>query len=370
MAVQEVTPAVGAVPVVSATPDHTASFNGPVRAVAYRNGVVYVGGSFTEAVQDGVSHPRQNLAAVSVATGALLPWRPKADGAVLSLKVTRTWTYVGGAFTHLGSGKHLRLGRVRTGGAGKVDGHFRPALNRPVRSVTIAGKTLYAGGSFTKANRRARGHLAAFDAGNGKLRAGFHPRANGAVNSLVVAHKMLYAAGRFRKMNGSTRGGHVVPVSLSKGRIQKGYHSSVPYQVVNVAVTSNRIYVAVDGPGGDLRALTLKGAQRWMVVTDGAVQAVTVMGTTVYAGGHFDHVCTDGRVAPAGSCLGPFTPRWKFLAASTANGSLRSWDPQANSQVGTMALVSNARAGLVAAGGAWTTFQSGHTDQAGFALFR
>ncbi len=121
-------------PALSETPDHTASFNGVVRAVTYHRGVAYLGGDFTAAVQDGVTVPRRHLAAVDATTGRLLPWAPRTNGSVSALRVTDRWTYLGGAFTKVGKRAHAHVARVRTP-SGRVDRRFRPAANGPVAAV-------------------------------------------------------------------------------------------------------------------------------------------------------------------------------------------------------------------------------------------
>ena len=53
------------------------------------------------------------------------------------------------------------------------------------------------------------------------------------------------------------------------------------------------LYVSGTGPGGHVGSYTARGARRWVVQTDGNVQALAVIGTSVYAGGNFDHVCVN-----------------------------------------------------------------------------
>src|SRR3954453_2449020 len=72
---------------VPAAPGVTAGFNGVVRTVTYANGVAYVGGDFTAALQGGQTMTPNHLAAVNEATGQPLPWNPGADGSVRSATV-------------------------------------------------------------------------------------------------------------------------------------------------------------------------------------------------------------------------------------------------------------------------------------------
>jgi len=72
---------------VPSAPGATVGFNGVVHTVAYGNGVVYVGGDFTAAVQGGTTIARNHVAAINESTGQLLAWNPGADGSVRSVVV-------------------------------------------------------------------------------------------------------------------------------------------------------------------------------------------------------------------------------------------------------------------------------------------
>jgi hypothetical protein len=330
--------------------------------------VAYLGGDFTAAVQDGVTIPRRHLAAVDAATGRLLRWAPRTNGSVSTLRVTDRWTYLGGAFTKVGKRVHAHLARVRTQG-GRVDRRFRPAANGPVATLAVAGRTIYVGGAFSRVNGRSRPYLAALDSRRGALRRHWRPSPNNTVDTLTVRRGVVYVGGRFWKMNGTQRGRHVAPLNASTGRLKRGYRSAVNYRVLGILVTRTTIFAATDGPGGHLRALDLDGTSRWNVTADGAVQALTLLGGVLYAGGHFDHVCVSSATGLNGQCLAGSAPRWKFAAVTAADGTLTDWAPQANSPLGTVALARDSKRGLIGAGGEWTTFVGSATPQQGFAQF-
>jgi hypothetical protein len=354
----------------SDVPDHTASFNGVVRTVTYRGGVAYLGGDFTVATQGGVDYPRPHLAAVDATTGTLLPWRPRANGSVYSLRVGKTWTYVGGDFTRIQSRAHVGLARVATRGAGKVDQRFKARVPGEVRAIAMYHKRLYVGGTFVRANRHVRKHLAAFRPKNGSLVASWQPDTDGGVNVIKVAGHWLYIGGGFQHLNESTRGRNIAAVSPVSAKLRTGFRSSVRYAVNDIEVTSTRIYAAADGPGGHLRSLNLSGRAMWNLTLDGGTRAITLLDGTLYVGGHFDHACPKSHPGATGGC-NQKVERHKFIAASARTGNLLPWAPDGNSALGTLALDSSTSPVRVGAGGTWTSL--GATQQyaqAGFAQFR
>src|SRR3954469_15556398 len=85
--------AVAAIPLVSVAPASTVGFDGLVYASAHVGSIVYVGGSFRNAIVDGRSVPRKRLAAVDARTGRLLPWAPETDGTVFALAASGSSLY-------------------------------------------------------------------------------------------------------------------------------------------------------------------------------------------------------------------------------------------------------------------------------------
>lgn len=93
----------------------------------------------------------------------------------------------------------------------------------------------------------------------------------------------------------------------------------------------------------------LNGTAKWALTTDGDAQAVAVLGSTVYIGGHFDNVCRTARNGDHGLCLDGSVSRIK-LAATDLNGKLLGWSPQGNGIRGVLALVASPQTGVVATG--------------------
>ena len=288
-----------------------------------------------------------------------------------SLHVGNTWTYVGGDFTRIQGRVHVGLARVATRGAGKVDQRFKPQVPGEVRALAVFHKRLYVGGTFLKANRHVRKHLAAFRTGTGGLVTSWQPETDGGVNAIKVADHRIYVAGGFQHLNGSTRGRNIAPIGPISAKLQTGYRSAVRYVVNDIEVTSSRIYAAADGPGGHLRALRLSGKPVWNLTLDGGTRAIALLNGTLYVGGHFDKSCTTSNPGAKGGCTSEKVTRHKFIAVSAGDGSLLPWAPDGNSALGTLALDSSSSPARVGAGGAWTAI--GATEQfpqSGFAQFQ
>ena len=113
---------------------------------------------------------------------------------------------------------------------------------------------------------------------------------------MAVNGSTVYIGGGFGVVSGATRatdhrGGQPGPEQPRR---------PVPEQWgtrrhVEAAVTSNSLYAATGGQGGRGFRSNLAGAVVWEAVMDGDVQAVAILGDTIYWGGHFDRQCASTR---------------------------------------------------------------------------
>jgi hypothetical protein len=113
-----------------------------VGALASADGALYVGGSFDSI---GASN-RNHLAALEVATGAVLPWNPGADGRVRALAVAGGVVYAGGEFDQVGSVSREGLAAIDALTGQITD--WNPAADSSVYALAVSGDTIYAGGNF------------------------------------------------------------------------------------------------------------------------------------------------------------------------------------------------------------------------------
>jgi len=341
-----VTPHAGAI--VSANPDDgTCETNGRVNAVVYLGGTIYLGGSFTSV--DGTA--RNRLAACDAASGNLLAWNPSANGVVRALAVSPAGTrvYVGGDFTAVGGASRARVAALSPS-SGAAFG-WNPYVNDSVKAVTTSnsGATVYVGGDFSSAEGAGRRRLAAFNATSGNISTTFKPSvSNGAGNfATVLAMDVspdgdsLYFSGDFALVNGhSRRNAAAVSTGIATLRAWSPASSGDVAGDIILSPSGRTVFVAGRATGGYVQAYgpSTGGSPVFNVGTNGDVEALAIVSSTLYIGGHFTTVGGAGR---------------DHLAALSGSGGLLSWAPAANGVFGAFdAAITSTR---VAFGGEFTT---------------
>jgi dipeptidyl aminopeptidase/acylaminoacyl peptidase len=328
---------------------------------------VYLGGNFTHV--NGVA--RNHLAAVDAATGQLTAWNPNANEDVRSLAISPDGTriYAGGQFTSVGG---LYRGRLAAIGAasGAVDTTWTPRTDAAVRAIAVRGAKVYIGGKFAAVNGQPRARLALVDAGTGSLDPSWASSANDWVRTLGFSADgtRLYAGGQFTSVNGTSRP-YLASLNPTTGVPDGAWSQPTAPNgpVFDLQESAGRLYAAEGGPGGALTSYDpATGKRVWRKGADGDVQALTVLGGKVYAGGHF--------VKFAGY------DRQKFAAVNATTGATgQGWAPSASgadcSSVWTpdpcidwvWALEADPSTGLLYAGGDFR--QVSGAAHAGFAQF-
>jgi hypothetical protein len=355
---------------VSSTPASSWQTNGRVRAIAVGAHKIFIGGDFTRVRAPGATSGgavRNHLAALSLATGKLMPWNPGANGTVTALRVSTNGAtvYIGGNFTFVRG--HLRRHLAAVSAVRTRLRRWHANTDGTVYGLAVTARRVYAGGRFTTIKGRRRHRLAAIGTGSGAMLGRWHPNANSTVRALTVSPGggRIFAGGDFTSVNGKAHP-HLVALNISTGRISR--YAARPIAPVNaLRANATTLVAGMGGNGGRVAAYgSVRGRRRWVVVTDGDVEGVAIAGSTVYVGGHFNNYCRGG----AGSghpllCTHPIARR-KALALSLAHGTLLGWNPVVvGSPIGVSAITAT---GGVQIGGAFTKVHG--VSHQGFARFK
>lgn len=316
---------VGDAAVLSPTPRSSShADDGTVYTSVQVGSRLFVGGSFTSV--DGTRRGR--LAALDAATGRLdTSFRADVDGDVRSLASDGRTLFIGGKFTQVNGVARKNLAAVNAS-SGAV-GSFNPAPSAMVRGLAYSGGKVFFGGGFTKVGGTAVNYLAAADAATGAVDRAF-PGADAAVNVVKAVGGNVWIGGDFAHIGTATRS-RVAAVTASGSVL--GYNTSVGGPVDDLEVDSAGVFLAVGGgvsTGNSLYKTTSAGVKVWQVLTDGDVQAVEVVGGTVYAGGHFGFLCG----STTSGCGNTTSAKKAFVAdASGTTPNARAW-AQFNSALG------------------------------------
>ena len=342
--------------------------NGRVNAIVVSGNVAYLGGQFTSMRPPGAAAgtgevSRNHAAAVSLTTGALLPWNPNVNGTVRALRVAGTTVYMGGAFTQVGGVTHTRVAAVQATGAGAVLSAFKASASGEVFSLVASGSSLYMGGGFGTVDGTARPYLAAVDTTSGAILP-WAPAVDGQVRAIrLIGFPRMVVGGTFTHLNGAAAN-NIGAVDGDTGQ-NLPWHDHTNYPIIGLASDANGVYVAGAGGGGNFAAFDpATGNQKWLGGTNGNVQAITVVGGDVYVGGHMQFYC--GPQKGQHTCTTPIA-RNKLLAVDENTGALTAWNPSANSVLGVFALYGVASNGDVLVGGDFTS--TGQRAQQGYAQY-
>ncbi len=388
---------------LNTSPDATYQTNGRVSAILTVGDTVYIGGSFTSVRPAGAplgtgEVARTYLAAIDATTGNVLPWNPHPNKQVLSLAASPDGStiYVGGSFGTIASSTRHRFAAI------SADPNAR-AVNQPgwgdmnvagdVKAIAATSSEVYIGGKFLTVSGQARQHLAAFDVpaagGSASLDSSWTPTASDPVGnskyptaqilSLAIYGNSIFVGGAFQTLDGFSNHKNLDALDLTTGQTSLWkYHPG--WQVYGIVPTPTRVYIAGDGAGGNLQGVdtasqSMSSPNSWAMVTDGGIQAVAVLGDTVYAGGHFDNVCNQiSATGPPYTCTSAKAVRHKIFAVPAAGGDLDPWYPAANSNLGIFAMATTSD-GRLEIGGDFTktgnpnSLGQARINQQGFAQY-
>jgi hypothetical protein len=371
MAVAVLATPAAATAAISSSPASSWQTNGRVRTVVVAAHKIFIGGDFTMVRPPGTASggvARSHLAALSATTGKLMPWNPRANGTVTSLRVNPAGTtiYIGGGFTTVSGHSRLHLAAVSTTETRLREWHAN--TDGTVYAIATTAKRVYVGGSFSKIKGSTRHRLAALGSSSTSPLQAWHPNANATVRALVVSPGggRVFAGGDFTAINGRARP-HLAALNTTTGGATV-YAAHPTWPVTVLRTTATALVAGGGGNGGHIaQYASTNGARRWLVVTDGDVQGLAISGSTVFVGGHFNNFCRGGTSTGNPLHCNVPTARRKLLGLTIGKGLLTGWNPDAvGSAVGVSAM--SAGGGGVQAGGAFTKVHG--VNQQGIARFK
>jgi hypothetical protein len=309
---------------LSERPDDTYMTNGKVYATALSGDgdVLYIGGEFSRVGQkSGSSFTVKNVAAINVKTGAAIrTWRPEVTGheaVVRALAVKNGKVYIGGNFTSVEGKPRKNLAAVGAYTKAVVLSPFAPQVGGDtsyVFALEAGERKLYAGGGFSKVNGAPRKNLAAFSLKTGALDRHWRPKATKAptCKDPKCSHKVralelgpggrsIFLGGSFSHVGGTngrgaprqsvgrlyTATGNLHPWKIPSWTIQ------APQTAWDLTATRTRLYGGFGARQNFLAAFHLdkgnSGARLWRFATVGNVQSVALTRnhSRLFFGGHF-----------------------------------------------------------------------------------
>lgn len=387
--------------------------NNPVKAIALDDDVsptvIYVGGSFT--TLNGNTHNR--LAALDYSAATEVAWTPDVNNQVYDMIVAGSYLYVGGAFTTIDAASHGRLATydISTPASPSLDASNTNA-NNIIWSLATNGTELYVGGQFTSIDGDAGiDRVGKFDISttpeDPASVSTWTPNPTNIVRGIALddTNNTLYIGGDFGTVDASSRRRvAALDVTAVATPYLTSWDASASSDVYTVDVTSTKVYLGgrFQLAGGETRDnIAAFDSNNDLTSWDpglngtGLVYSLAFSGSNVYIGGTFTTVggsthtrlvsVNDSTAAVVNAsnfninntinrnCLvidetndilyvgGAFTSASgstrnrvaAFDISTPASPSLTSWDPDASTQVQSLAISTDLASVYV--GGQFTT---------------
>jgi WD40 repeat protein len=217
-----------------------------------------------------------------------------------------------------------------------------------VIALAVSNDGIYVGGTFSAVDSVVRPYLAATDA-DGRLLE-WNPKADSAIEAMTLAGDTLYVGGVFTQIGGQSRGGLAALSASETGRVLDWNPGAFDSDVLSIGVAGNTVYVGgyfttVTTAQGDvarnhLAAFDVDGMLApWSPSANSLVYTLAIADDVIYVGGAFTRITTSD---------GPHARN--NLAAIGTDGNVRNWNPDASSEVFSLAVAGD----RIYAGGVFT----------------
>lgn len=328
----------------STTPRDGWDTNGTVYATKIVGNTLYLGGSFTQVRSaTGQVEARTNMAAISLDTGTLLPFRADTDTPVRAIEGDGATVWVGGSFSRVNGAYRRRIAALDAA-TGQVSSRYNVGVSATVYAIEKGPSALYVGGGFGNAGNTGLPYLVKVDPATGAIDTAFAPRPSATVRALALSGERLIVGGDFTSISGTARR-YVTALSTADASVVGGDFTATATAKafsVDVSPDGSVVYAGLGGLANRVIAWNAEtGTRLWRHVAMGDVQAIRLVGGKVYFGFH-EGFAEDTTV--------------HLLAVDTATGTLDpTFRPTMDSFWGVWAIDGTAD-GLVA-GGQFTTVQ-------------
>lgn len=307
-------------------------FDNNVLSTTKTNGRVYMGGEFTQvwantgggAYINNTTGMIMGKKKVLYINGTVITAAPDGSGG---------W-YIGGNFTQVGPEIRNHIARINADGSLNA---WNPNADNQVRSIVVKSNTVYVGGYFATIGGAARARIAALDVQTGAATA-WDPGATNVVYCMFLSGTTLYVGGAFigaASIGGADRNciaalntagnGTTVPYVL-------GWDPDANGAVLAMALSGTTLYAAGLFNSVDSDSYTYIVAldttatsagnysdPAWKPVPNSFVTSLAVSGTRLYVGGDFTQI--------------DFALRNSLASFNTSDNSLNNWNPDADNAV-------------------------------------
>jgi uncharacterized repeat protein (TIGR01451 family) len=264
-------------------------------AVSPDGKLLYAAGAFTKVGTQ--NHKRIAAFDLTTSPPSLISWKPPSpNAAVRAVVATADGVYIGGNFTNMGGVARTRLAALSPATGALLP--WAPTADNLVRDMALAGGRMYAGGNFGAINGASNNRLVSLDPdvtkANPPVLSSYHP--GYPVLDMEASGSQLFAAG-------GGGGGRALAVTSATGARQ--WEKKADGNVQAVGVQGNRAFFGGHFFKYDGIAVTqIVSVDRntgvlftdWLPYSNGflGVFGIHGSGSMLYLGGDFDHAGVTG----------------------------------------------------------------------------